>query len=104
MGRAAGETVRISQVDPPAHAGRERRQGRDYLLPELVHPAAAAAERPTLPLSRCKSRLAVPVSRTLRPSCLDVPVGGRASRRVRIESGHVIRRTTRTMIMAILAG
>ncbi len=31
--------------------------------------------------------------RTLRPSCLDVPVGGRAPSRVRIESGHVIRRS-----------
>ena len=31
-------------------------------------------------------RLAVPVSRTLRPSCLDVPVGGRAPRRVRIKA------------------
>ena len=39
----AGEAVRISEVDPPAGAGRERRGGRDHLLRELVHPAAAPA-------------------------------------------------------------
>src|SRR6202045_3071806 len=47
----AGEAVRISEVDPPAGAGRERRQGRDHLLRELVHPAAAPPECTADPLS-----------------------------------------------------
>jgi pimeloyl-ACP methyl ester carboxylesterase len=42
-GGAAGEAVRISEVDPPADTGRERGQGRDHLLHELVHPATAPA-------------------------------------------------------------
>jgi pimeloyl-ACP methyl ester carboxylesterase len=62
MGHSIRWGVRLPQVDQPANADRERRQGRDHLLRELVHPAAATAERPTHPLSRRKSRLAVPVS------------------------------------------
>ena len=42
-GAPRGEAVRISEVDPPAGTGRERRQGRDHLLRELVRPAAAPA-------------------------------------------------------------
>jgi hypothetical protein len=42
---AAGEAVRISQLDPPADAGRERRQGRDHLLHELVHVGLSLALR-----------------------------------------------------------
>src|SRR2546430_14485295 len=86
MGNSVQRVVRLSQGGQPADAGGERRQGRDRLLGELVHPAAAPAKRPAHPLSRRQSRLAVPVSRTLCPSRLDVPVGGRAPRRVRIEA------------------
>src|ERR1700720_3354195 len=74
MGCTAGEAVRIPEVDPPAGASRERRQGRDHLLRELVHPAAAPAERPAHPLSRRQSRLAVPISRAFRPARFLVPV------------------------------
>jgi pimeloyl-ACP methyl ester carboxylesterase len=35
MGRTAGEAVRISEVDPPAGAGRQWRQRRDHLFGEL---------------------------------------------------------------------
>src|SRR6266403_1163374 len=66
MGRTAGEAVRISEVDPPAGAGRERRQGRDHLPRELVHPAAAPAQRAAHPLSGFQSRVAIPVSRVVR--------------------------------------
>src|SRR5258705_5225351 len=102
MGHSVQRVVRLSQGDQPADAGGERRQGRDRLLGELVHPAAAPAERPAHPLSRRQSRLAVPVSRTLRPSCLDVSVGGRALGHVRIESGAAA--TTGKTIMATLTG
>src|SRR5712672_3258617 len=102
MGHSVQRVVRLSQGDQPADAGGERRQRRDRLLGELVHPAAAPAERPAHPLSRRQSRLAVPVSRTLRPSRLDVPVGGRALGHVRIESGAAA--TTRKTIMATLTG
>src|SRR5258708_21098284 len=74
MGRAAGEAVRLSEVDPPAGAGRERRQGRDHLLRELVHPAAAPAERPAYPLSRRQPRLAIPISQAVHPARFPVPV------------------------------
>jgi hypothetical protein len=39
----------------------ERRQRRHHLFGELVHPAAEPAERAAHPLSRCQSRVAVPV-------------------------------------------
>ncbi len=86
------------QVTPPAEAAntrRERQQRRDHAHDQLLHHGAEHLERAAHHLPRLQSRLAVPVSRTLRPSCLDVPVGGRAPRRVRIESGHVIRRSNK---------
>src|SRR5258706_10270984 len=68
MGLTATEAVRISEVDPPAGAGRQWRQGCDHLLRELVHPAAALAQRPAYPLSRRQSRLAVSISKAVRPA------------------------------------
>src|SRR5437588_3669468 len=78
MGRAAAEAVRISEVDPPADTGRERRQGRHRLPGELVHPAAAPSGRAADPLSRRQPRVAVPVSRAVRRPRIDVP--GRLTR------------------------
>src|SRR3981189_2381787 len=102
MGHSVQRCVRLCEGAQPADAGGERRQGRDRLLGELVHPAAAPAKRPAHPLSRRQSRLAVPVSRTLRPSCVDASVGGQALGHVRIESGAAA--TTRKTIMATLTG
>src|ERR1700738_4483928 len=76
MGRAAGQAVRISEVDPSADARRQRRQGRDHLCRELVHPAAAPAQCPACPLSRRQSRLAGSISQISRPARLPVPVRG----------------------------
>jgi pimeloyl-ACP methyl ester carboxylesterase len=36
MGHSVRKVIRLPQDDPPADAGRERRQGRDHLLGELV--------------------------------------------------------------------
>src|ERR1700738_2670076 len=76
MGCAAGEAVRISEVDSSAGTGREWWQGRDHLLRELVHPAAAPAQCPACPLSRRQSRLAVSISQAIRPARFPVPVRG----------------------------
>src|SRR5712691_2835003 len=106
MGRPARGVLRLSEDDQAANTRRERQQRRDHAHDQLLHHGAEHPECAASHLPRLQSRLAVPVSRTLRPSCLDVPVGGRAPRRVRIESGHVLSAvaTTRTMIMPTLTG
>jgi hypothetical protein len=48
MGRTAGEAVRISELDPPADAGRQWRQRRDHLFGKLFNPAAAPPERASI--------------------------------------------------------
>src|SRR5260370_17945273 len=92
MGRTAGEAVRISEVDPPAGAGRERRQGRGHLLRELVHPAAEHPQRPADPLPRLQPRLAIPVPTDVRPSRLDVPGSLTRIRNPGLEAGHTSER------------
>jgi hypothetical protein len=48
---------------------------------EVVHPAAERSKRAAHSLPRRQPRLALPISRTFRPPCLDVP-RGTGSRRV----------------------
>jgi pimeloyl-ACP methyl ester carboxylesterase len=69
--------------------------GKDVIIysRELVHPSAAPAGRPTHPLSRRKSRLAVPVSRALCPACLNVSVGARTLKRFENRKHHVVQRS-----------
>src|ERR1700747_3621113 len=66
MGNAAGEAVRISEIDPPADAGRQWRQRRDHLFGELLNSAAASPECAADPLSGRRSRLTISIS---RPVC-----------------------------------
>jgi hypothetical protein len=60
-------TVRISEVDTPAGARRER-QGCDYLFGELVHPAAEHLQPLADPLPRLQPRLAISVPTAVRLS------------------------------------
>jgi len=77
VGRPARKPVRLSKGDPSADAGHQRRQRRDHLHDQLVHPPAEHPRRPADPLPGRQSRLAVPVSGTVCPARLDVPVRGR---------------------------
>src|SRR4029077_19634958 len=73
MGGGA-KVVRLPEGDQTTDFGRERRQGCDRLHRELVHLAAEPAERPTHPLPRRQSRVAVPIFGTLCTSCFAVLV------------------------------
>ena len=74
VGRAAREAVRVPEGDQAADAGGQRRQRRDRLHDQLVHPAAEHSGRAADPLPRRQPRLAVPIPGALRPARVDVPV------------------------------
>ena len=74
MGRSTGEAVRLSEIDPSADAGRQWRQRRDHLFGELLNSAAASPECTADPLSGRRPRVAVSISRSVRPARLSVLV------------------------------
>ena len=75
---ARRERPYVSESDPATDAGRERQHRCHHLHGELFHPAAAPAKRGADHLPRLRAWLASPISRTVRPRRLDVPVGRRS--------------------------
>ena len=93
------EKVAPAQLEALGKWGAPRENPYEYLKkltqPTLivngVHPATAHPECTADPLSRRQSRLAIPISRALRPSRLDVP-GRTGARRVSAVPGGNCRR------------
>ena len=100
MGRKTRTRLGLFERHQTADSGRQRQQRRHHLYDQLVHPGAESAERSADHLSRFSARLSVPISRTVRPSRLDVPLGGRSLGAMSI-LGH---QTAKPTIMPSLLG
>src|SRR5712671_7412574 len=73
MGRPARGVLRLPQEDQTANTRREREQRCDHAHGQLIHHAAEYPGRAANHLPRLQSRVAVSISRAVRPPCLDVP-------------------------------